>query len=468
MKLLFPLLVLFSGCHLPSQADEISVRQETLGRWHYLHRLNETVYANTQTAPMAVAFGPSDSRSAVLLPGSNLVTEFKERHFYDLHFPTDLTPCSLATDKQGRLYCLGQKLITTGYGDEDRWITSFENGAWRKPLKVPFNVCDQIVFDAKNRLWALGPTRTVAVNQDGTWDTFTYSDDQNLRFAPIRLASNPAGDPVLFSYWQPWDMSRMPGILTYHEGHFIRDPLADTAPYIQIQSIKEPENATVPTDPASGYVIEAFRGLRVRSRLDWKGYTIISLGTDGLAWTGPGDAMTPLLSVEKEWEPMPHVQLDPTLDAQGNLWVLRRDPNLLLKVAAQGTETFLIGPSVPHPEFLNTIVFDTQGRPWLMTSSGISGAVVILKHGEFVSYPDLAMALRSEAPRFAAGRILSFATKAPSGLIAYGGWNGQSDSVTVLDGGKDMHFQAADIDPTEPAKRPTTGHHYNPFRNSDL
>jgi hypothetical protein len=81
---------------------------------------------------------------------------------------------------------------------------------------------------------------------------------------------------------------------------------------------------------------------------------------------------------------------------------------------------------------------------------------------------DLTSALRTEAAQFPLGRILPFATKAPSGLIAYGGWNGQSDTVTMLDGGTGKCFQASDIDPFEPAHRPTTGHGYDPFRNSDL
>jgi hypothetical protein len=254
MKYFYVLLAAFIGGISLSRSQEIPVRQETLGHWHYLHRLNETVFAITQTSPMAIAFGASNSRTAVLLPGSNLVTEFKAGHFIDLRFPNDLTPCSLATDNQGHLYCLGQKLITSGYGYDDRWVTSLNEKTWSPPQKVPFNLCDQIVFDRQNQLWALGPARIVAVNREGTWDTFAYSDDKNLRFAPIRLASNLNGEPVLFSYWQPWDMSRMVGTLTYHAGRFVRDPHADTAAYIQAQNVKEPENATIPTDPAAGYL----------------------------------------------------------------------------------------------------------------------------------------------------------------------------------------------------------------------
>jgi hypothetical protein len=213
---------------------------------------------------------------------------------------------------------------------------------------------------------------------------FAYRDDKNLRFAPIRLASNPEGEPVLFSYWQPWDMSRMVGTLIYHAGQFSRDPRADTAAYIQAQIAKEPENATIPTDPTAGYVIEAFRGLHQRTRLNWNGYTIVSLGTDGLAWTGPTDAATPPLSVDKEWEAVTHVQFDPTLDSQGNLWVLRRDPSVLLKVTAQGTEQVPLGPATRHPELFTAINFDTQGRPWLTRYCGTSGEVDILEQGKFI------------------------------------------------------------------------------------
>jgi hypothetical protein len=78
----------------------------------------------------------------------------------------------------------------------------------------------------------LGPRRLCRSIEMAHGILFAYRDDKNLRFAPIRLASNPEGEPVLFSYWQPWDMSRMVGTLIYHAGQFSRDPRADTAAYI--------------------------------------------------------------------------------------------------------------------------------------------------------------------------------------------------------------------------------------------
>jgi hypothetical protein len=469
MKLGFGLLtsLLSLAFSTYTTGQEIPVRQETLGRWHYLHRLDELVYANTQGPRMASAFGPAGSRAAVLLPGSNLVCEFKEGHFFNLRFPADLTPCSLASDQNGRLYGLGQKLITSRDNFLIRWITYFNGKTWSRPAQVPFEPCDQIVFDRQNRLWALGPARVVAVKQGGTWDTFAYSDDKNLRFAPIRLVFNGAGDPVLFSYWQPWDLSKMVGTLTYRAGKFARDPQADTTTYIQAQAVKEPENATVPADPSAGDVIEEFRGLSARTQLLWNGYTLVSLGTDGLAWTGPADAALPALSVDQEWEAVPHVQFDPTLDPGGNLWILQRDPYVLEKISAGGTATFRAGPEAQHLRHINTIDFDTLGRPWLTSWHGDPREpVVVLEDGKLIEYRDPGTALRSESSKFLFGRILPFATKTPSGILAFGGM--YQGAVNVIDGDKETRFEAEDIDPAEPAQRPTTGHGYNPFRNSDL
>jgi hypothetical protein len=172
MKYLFVLTAFFIGGISFSRSQEIPVRQETLGRWHYLHRYHDLVFVITQSSPMAVVFGNSHARAAVLLPGSNLVAEFRAGHFDDLHFPRDMSPCSLASDKDGRLYCLGQKLITSGYGADDRWVSSLNGENWSRPVKIPFNLCDRITFDSQNRLWALGPAPVVSVNRDGTWDTF--------------------------------------------------------------------------------------------------------------------------------------------------------------------------------------------------------------------------------------------------------------------------------------------------------
>ena len=467
MRIFCVLLAIFIGEISCLRSEEIPVRQETLGKWHYLHLFEEDINSSTQLSPMAIGFGPSGSRAAVLLPGSNLVAEFKAGRFFDLHFPAGLGPCSLAADNRGRLYCLAQTLKTTPYNWTERWITCLAGAKWSRPVKAPFNLCDQIAFDDENRLWALGPAPIVAVDRDGTWDTFVYSDDKHLRFAPIRLASNSQGEPVLFSYWQPWEPSRMIGTLTYRAGQFIRDPHADTAAYIQAQEVKEPENATIPNDPAAGYVIEPFRGLHARTRLNWNGYTIVSLGTDGLAWTGPADAKTKPLSIDDEWQAVNHLLCPPTTDwPRGIMWVVRNAPSRFVKITVRKTEEF---PINPEPKFSGgnvTVDVDAHGNPWLMSWHGAErGPVIVLEADQAKSYPDLGTALLAEGDTFSAGRIFPFAIKAPSGLVAFGG--GYFDNLTVIEGGKVIAFDAAGIDPAEPQEIPRSGHGFNPFRGGE-
>jgi hypothetical protein len=465
-------LMVFIGGSPLSQGQEIPIRQETLGQWHYLHDLEVRTFNNTQGPPVAVMFGAKKDRMAVLLPGSYLLAEFKTGHFFDLHLSTELMPSSLGCDpKNGRLFCLAQRKDVTMTTWTERWMTSLDSRGWSRPERTPINPCDRLVFDKQDRLWALGPSRSVACLDHGKWNRYSYNDDTKLHYAPIRLASNPAGDPVLFADWEPprdQEISHLLGTLTYRNGNFVHDAGAETTGLIQEEVSREAADSAVTSDSSAGYLIQKNVGwMRARTRIDFGGYTIVSMGADGLAWTSQADAGAKPLSIDDEWQAVDDVLCPPTSDwPRGIMWVVRNAPSRFVKITAEKTEEF---PITTEPKFGGeniTIDADTRGNPWLMSWHGAErGPVIVLEGDQAKSYPDLGAALLAEGGFFSAGRIFPFAIKAPSGLIAFGG--GYFDALTVIEGGKVMGFDAAGIDPAEPQKVPDSGHGFNPFRGGE-
>jgi hypothetical protein len=305
VKIFFIALAVFIGAIPLSQGQEIPVRQETLGQWHYLHDLEVRPFDNTQGPPVAVTFGANKDRVAVLLPGSYLLAEFKMGHFFDLHLPAELMPSSLGCDpKNGRLFCLAQRKDVTMTNWTERWMTALGSRGWSRPERTPIDPCDRLVFDKQDRLWALGPAGRVACLEHGKWNKYSYNNDTKLHYAPIRLTSNLAGDTILFADWEPLrdhEISHLLGTLTYRSGKFAHDPGAETTALVQAEVSREAADSTVPSDTSAGYLIQKDVGwMRARTRIDFGGYTIISMGADGLAWTGPADVATPRLSLDKE------------------------------------------------------------------------------------------------------------------------------------------------------------------------
>jgi len=466
------LLAVFIGGTTFSHSWEIPAQQETLGQWHYLHDLGVRPFANTQGPPVAVIFGANKDRVAVLLPGSYLLAEFRTGHFFDLHLPAELMPSSLACDpKNGRLFCLAQRKDVTMTNWKERWITALDSRNWSRPERTPVDPCDRLVFDKQDRLWALGPAGRVACLDHGKWHSYIYNDDTKLHYAPIRLASNGAGDPVLFADWEPPrdnEISHLLGTLTYRNGNFAHDPSAETRGLVQAEVSREAADSAVPSDAGAGYLIQKDVGwMRVRTRIDFGGYMIVSMGADGLAWTSQADAETKPLSINDEWQTVDHVLCPPTSDwPRGIMWVVRGAPSRFVKITAGKTEEFSI---TPEPKFSGenlTIDVDARGNPWLMSWHGAErGPVILLEGAQARGYPDLGTALLAEGGTFSAGRIFSFAIKAPSGLIAFGG--GYFDGLTVIEGGKVAAFDAAAIDPSEPQEVPRSGHGFNPFRGGE-
>jgi hypothetical protein len=86
----------------------------------------------------------------------------------------------------------------------------------------------------------LGPCGKVGVLKHGQRDTYSYSNDRYLGFAPIRLAESPDGDITLFANWQgnP-QLSQVKGILLYHSGKFTPDPTANPESFRAAEKQKE-------------------------------------------------------------------------------------------------------------------------------------------------------------------------------------------------------------------------------------
>ena len=457
-------------------ADPLPVKEERLGAWHYLYPMEcfggggakrgRYVYA-----PTAVAFG---GRIAVFVPGSDILAEFADGRFEDLKLPGSFSPVSLSVDRNGTLYCLlakQEEFIKTQDQRTKRWFAAWSEGKWAPPVEIPFAGCDRLAFDSQNRLWALGRARAAAVRSNGAWDTYVYSNDKNLAFLPIRMAENPSGDVVLFSYDKgefPGQSSRLAGALLYRKGNFVREPEADVSPWCkeeekQQSAIRDDRDF----DRKTGYVCHkrALNGMpnAAATVLRTERHVLVSFGNDGLAWASAADlAAQPPLSDTAEWEAVNDVTVPPTADPAGNLWVGRENPARLITFSKEKTTDVAVDVKASRD---NTMDFDQLGRAWVAGWHGsMEREVTVADAGALKKYASYREALKAEAAAFKPGRILPWAVKTPNGDIGSGcGFFGQ---LVILDSKGEHVFEAGDINPAEPEAAAHASHGYNPFRDS--
>ncbi len=451
-------------------AQLLPVKQEPLGAWNYLYPL-ESRSGRSVSTPTVLGFGTAGERVAMLLPGSVKLAEFKDGIFHDLQLPEEWAPLSLAVNRDGKLFCLVQhaeKFLHLPDEWKKRWIIGLESEGWEAPAAIPYEKCDRLEFDSQGRLWALGANPHVGFLEKGKWTTFTYSNDRKLQFLPLRLTEDTSGRVLLFAYeerpGETREISRLVGTLIFAGSQFIRDSGASTAAARDAESRRYAEPIGQPGfDRAHGYVCRAaarnsdYRGPKTALRAGK--YFFVSLGNQGLLWADTAElAATPPLAAD-EWETFDDITVPPASDPAGNLWVGRGSH--LLKIGVAGTET-AAGELSPNRD--SNIDFDALGRPWVMAWHGSSeGTVTICERGVLRSFPDLPAALRREAAAFEPGRILPFALKTSSGLVAVGG--AYFDSFTIIDARGPHPFTPLQI--SRGKTPPDMGHGYNPFRNGE-
>lgn len=455
-------------------ADEMTVKEERLGPWHYLYPLDYFEGGDSKrhrdvSVPTAIAFGSARDRIACLLPGSWKLAEFKAGHFQDLRLPEQWAPLSLAADQAGVLFCLVQHTEAFSNAPDEwkkRWAIEMTDAGWKPAVPIPYTGCDRLEFDSENRLWALGVAPTVGFFKSGSWTTFAYSDDRHLGFLPLRLAEEN-GETTLFAWEQRpsfGGVSRMKGTLIFRAGAFHRDPKAPTAKSSEAATRRNRElTDDTMFDRAGGYVCHTkalnaqFSGPRTVLRA--ANYVVVSLGNEGLVWADATDLKQAAPLPSDEWEAVQDVSASPQTDKEGNLWIGRG--RKMTVVRREKTEV-LAGELPEGHDF--TIDFDQLNRPWVMGWHGsYEGLVIVCSDGKLTQYPSLVKALQGEAAKFKPGRVLAFAIRSTDGTLAVCG--GYFNECTILDSKGSHCFSAHQIDPDQ--RPPTTGHGYNPFRDAE-
>ena len=476
------------------RAADVPVQTETLGCWHYLHPFElaspnnpAPKYPRLMFVPTVLLFAQG-KRIAAILPGSSMVAEFRDGRFIDLKWPALDLPLTLAADSDGTLCCLFRERLHVQDDDAapPQWIAFLRPGArhWSAALPVPLpsgdiSHADHIEFDSHHRLWALGPCGTVAVWVGGQWNTYAYSSDKHLHFAPVRLVEGPGDDITLFANWKgEAEVSHLTGTLVYHAGQFSHQAALDPSALRQAQQQKDQMQSTDNFDRSTGYVCHPPGPVNTntdgpKTVLTTEAFSIVSLANDGFTWAQNSELkVAPVLSEDTEWERIEDVLIPPTTDPTGALWLGRDNPPRLIRITAAKTDEF------PNPDFIGLqstfVLFDQLNRPWILSGYGEEAGVTIFDH-DFHAYGSLVDALRAHAGDFKAGNIFNHLSemdrygdgpgvlKTAQGQICLGG--PQFEKFTILDGDQTTEFEPSEIDPAQ--AQTDGGHGYNPFSNGE-
>lgn len=213
---------------MEARANWIDLQTETLGAWKYVRPLDLEVssYPKLRRTWFGSPVVKTGQHIFVMVPGSARIAEFKNERLWDLTFPDQLIPFGIRADKDGRLWALSKELDSNGdlypYEKGSWQLSCWDRKVWSHALHVPLTHIDFFGFDSKDRLWVMGTDRKVAVYAKGRWDSYTYSNDKKLRFAPVRMKEESDDKIVLFSHRAKNDRqaSQMIGTLTYQNGKF--------------------------------------------------------------------------------------------------------------------------------------------------------------------------------------------------------------------------------------------------------